>query len=232
MQKRSKLIGAGIAGIAAIAIVGSMGLAFFSDTDDTSAQAKAGSVQINVSDLTIENAGNVNPGDEDPDVPDGSREGTSHDFDFTVTNTGNKSVVTRNIITLDVAKDGSTLDAGVLALYANGVELTEKYVRVDGSDEFIAAADYTTGKLAAVRYVVAGASLNGTGDNAETETGITSNSVDYSYDLSLAYEANNDYQLADITAQIEVQAMQYRNTQDSTWDTVFTDTLTATVSGD
>lgn len=231
MQKRSKLIGAAVAGIAAIAIVGSMGLAFFSDTDNTEAAAKAGSVSISVSDLTIENSGNVNPGDEDPNVPPGSRDGTSHDFDFTVTNSGNKSVVTRNIITLDVAKNNQALDASVLALYSNKVELTDKYVQLEGSEEFVPAASAGAGKVKAVRYVVAGASLNGTGDNAESEAGITSNKVDYSYDLSLAYSANNDYQLADITAKIEVQAMQYRNTQDSTWDTVFTDTLTATVSG-
>ena len=50
------------------------------------------------------------------------------------------------------------------------------------------------------------------------------------YALSLALETTNEYQLADIKADIEVQAMQYRNTQDSTWDTVFTDTKTAVIT--
>ena len=86
MKKKSKLICAGVAGLMAVAIVGSMGLAFFSDTGETKASAKAGSVTIDVTDLEIENSGNVNPGDEDPDVPDGSREGTPHDFTFSVTN--------------------------------------------------------------------------------------------------------------------------------------------------
>ena len=62
------------------------------------------------------------------------------------------------------------------------------------------------------------------------ESGITSNSQDYKYALSLALETTNEYQLADIKADIEVQAMQYRNTQDSTWDTVFTDTKTAVIT--
>ena len=230
MTKRTKLVCACAAGVTALAIVGSMGLAFFTDTDKTEAAAKAGSVKINVSDLEIENADNVNPGDEDIDIPDGSREGTSHDFTFTVTNSGNKSVVTRNIITLTIKKDGDVLDAGVLALYENRKELAKKYVQLDGSTDFIPIEDYNNGKIVAVRYIVTGASLNGTGDAAEIEEGIKSTKQDYHYDLSLAYEATNGYQLADIKADIEVQAMQYRNTKDSTWETVFTDTKTATTS--
>ena len=230
MKKKSKLICAGVAGLMAFAIVGSMGLAFFSDTGETKASAKAGSVTIDVTDLEIENSGNVNPGDEDPDVPDGSREGTPHDFTFSVTNTGNKSVVTRNIITLSVSKNNTVLDANVLALYEDKKELSQKYVLIEGSEEYIPSANYTGGKIIAVRYVVNGASLNGTGDAAEVESGITSNSQDYKYALSLALETTNEYQLADIKADIEVQAMQYRNTQDSTWDTVFTDTKTAVIT--
>ena len=61
MKKKSKLICAGVAGLMAVAIVGSMGLAFFSDTGETKASAKAGSVTIDVTDLEIENSGNVNP---------------------------------------------------------------------------------------------------------------------------------------------------------------------------
>lgn len=230
MKKKSKLICAGVAGLMAVAIVGSMGLAFFSDTGETKASAKVGSVTIDVTDLEIENSGNVNPGDEDPDVPDGSREGTPHDFTFSVTNTGNKSVVTRNIITLSVSKNNTVLDANVLALYEDKKELSQKYVLIEGSEEYIPSANYTGGKIIAVRYVVNGASLNGTGDAAEVESGITSNSQDYKYALSLALETTNEYQLADIKADIEVQAMQYRNTQDSTWDTVFTDTKTAVIT--
>ena len=230
MKKKSKLICAGVAGLMAVAIVGSMGLAFFSDTVETKASAKGGSVTIDVTDLEIENSGNVNPGDEDPDVPDGSREGTPHDFTFSVTNTGNKSVVTRNIITLSVSKNNAVLDANVLALYEDKKELSQKYVLIEGSEEYIPSANYTGGKIIAVRYVVNGASLNGTGDAAEVESGITSNSQDYKYALSLALETTNEYQLADIKADIEVQAMQYRNTQDSTWDTVFTDTKTAVIT--
>lgn len=230
MKKKSKLICAGVAGLMAVAIVGSMGLAFFSDTGETKASAKVGSVTIDVTDLEIENSGNVNPGDEDPDVPDGSREGTPHDFTFSVTNTGNKSVVTRNIITLSVSKNNTVLDANVLALYEDKKELSQKYVLIEGSEEYIPSANYTGGKIIAVRYVVNGASLNGTGDAAEVESGITSNSQDYKYALSLALETTNEYQLADIKADIEVQAMQYRNTQDSTWDTVFTDTKAAVIT--
>ena len=230
MKKKSKLICAGVAGLMAVAIVGSMGLAFFSDTGETKASANAGSVTIDVTDLEIVNSGNVNPGDEDPDVPDGSREGTPHDFTFSVTNTGNKSVVTRNIITLSVSKNNTVLDANVLALYEDKKELSQKYVLIEGSEEYIPSANYTGGKIIAVRYVVNGASLNGTGDAAEVESGITSNSQDYKYALSLALETTNEYQLADIKADIEVQAMQYRNTQDSTWDTVFTDTKTAVIT--
>lgn len=40
MKKKSKLICAGVAGLMAVAIVGSMGLAFFSDTGETKASAK------------------------------------------------------------------------------------------------------------------------------------------------------------------------------------------------
>ena len=138
--------------------------------------------------------------------------------------------MTRNIITLSVSKNNTVLDANVLALYEDKKELSQKYVLIEGSEEYIPSANYTGGKIIAVRYVVNGASLNGTGDAAEVESGITSNSQDYKYALSLALETTNEYQLADIKADIEVQAMQYRNTQDSTWDTVFTDTKTAVIT--
>ena len=232
MTKKTKIICACAAGLTALAIVGSIGIASFKDKDTKEETSKSDSIVnddriiIEVSDLEIENANNISPGDEVVNA----LEGTSHDFKFTVTNSGNKSVVTRNTITLTIKKDSNVLDADVLALYENGTELVEKFAQVEGKDYFIPYEKGLSGKIEAIRYVVTGASLNGTGIAAEIENDIKSNKQDYSYDLSLAHGATEGYQLADITIDIEVQAMPYHKDKDSKWETLFSDTMTAKIS--
>ena len=71
----------------------------------------------------------------------------------------------------------------------------------------------------------------GKGGNAEKEDGFSVVSAasdeenapvekEYSFDLALMREANNDYQGTDITVEVLVEAMQYRNTEDVDWEAI------------
>lgn len=86
-------------------------LALFSSRDSSDFKAQAGSVVINVNNLYLTNSTNINPGDNDPDNPENATHGTPHTFSYTVSNTGNKSVRTRQTILLSADKAGESTDA-------------------------------------------------------------------------------------------------------------------------
>ena len=222
--------------MAAIGALLAGSFAFFTDSSDKKTSGTAGEVSIDMSDVALSNSGNINPGDEDETKSTTARKGTDHDLTFTVNNTGNKSIVTRNVITLSDKNGDKELDPSVYSLKSDdSTELVTKYYSEDG-------VNYTTEKPSTVkyvRYVTTQVALNGTGDNAETdavavnETHQKTNSdvtgVDYDYILKLAKETpDGDYELSTLNIDVEVQAMQYRNTTDNEWSTLFQDTLSVT----
>ena len=91
--------------------------AFFSDSDDATAEGKAGTVDIEVEfDIESDVLANINPGDHDhnlatyldadwSDITDGSE----HPLGLTITNVGNKSVKVKNVIDLIVTLDDPDL---------------------------------------------------------------------------------------------------------------------------
>ena len=229
-----------IASICAIALLAGATFALFSTTDDTSTSGHIGSVDVSVTALNVENFENVNPGDNDPDLPEDPEDprtpGTPHDITFTVSNNGNKSIKTRHVITLST-DDG--LDASKFMIINGDSEAVEKFYVIDNAD--VAVADYDgTSTISAVKYIIASDVFDGKGvsldegGSAEKETGAISSddtdaspSTSYTYKLGMSYDVEKEeYEGAPIHLTVEVQGMQYRNTNNSDWQTIFTDGVT------
>lgn len=239
MKKNKKLIAISCASLVAIAALTIGSFAFFTDTANEATNGTAGKVDIEVPEDAkpqLSNAHNINPGDEDETLAAEARKGTSHDLTFTVDNIGNKSVMTRNIITLTVNDEGgNALDPSYYSLKSDdATELVKKYYSVDG-------VTFTASKpedVKYVRYITTQVALNGVGDNAEdndaiavdteaVKTNEAISSVDYDYILKLDKNTpDGAYEMSKLSITIEVQAMQYRNTTDAEWDTLFTHTIT------
>lgn len=116
MKNNKKLAIAGVSALG-LAAVGFGAFAFFSDTAEQDTTGTVGTVDVtNTGKLELDNAGNINPGDEDPTVPEGSTPGTSHKLSFGVKNQGNKSIVTRNIIEISVDSHFDTDEDGRLVI--------------------------------------------------------------------------------------------------------------------
>lgn len=229
-----------IACICAVALLAGATFALFSTTDLVSQSGKVGNVQVSVTDLEVENFKNVNPGDNDPDLPedpdDPRNPGTPHDITFTVSNEGNKSIVTRHVITVS-AED---VDPTVFKIVKDGAEAVEKFYVVGDSDLTQEEYDAQDEPATAVKYIVSSDVFDGKGTaladggDAEKEDGaITSDdddvspSASYTYSLAMSYEVNNEeYEGKGITINVEVQGMQYRNSNNSDWQTIFSDGVT------
>ena len=205
MQKR-KIAIIGASCVAAATLIVGSALALFTDETESDAAAKAGTVKIDVSPITFTNAGNVNPGDNDPTISPDAHSGTTHDVKYVVSNLGNKSVKTRQTIILTCDEQGSStklLDARYLALYNSDAELSDKtYISSEGkSYSDISEFDSDVDKpqeayITAVKYTYFSDSFEGFGPNAEKEDGFSvvaakDDTVDspvekeYSYSFSL-----------------------------------------------
>lgn len=274
MKNNKKLLLAGLS-IAGVAAIGASAFAFLSAESEKTLTAKTGTVSMAAT-VNMEHSysgtqgdaiSNVNPGDNDPTVPDGSRDGNDHEISVDVNNTGNKSITTRNVIKIQVLDGITPLDhhialadgkvsSAVLLYY----DATNKEAVGNSKDHTVpgapaSGADWTTADwidsvswdedsktlLVYTKPIV----LNGTGDNVETETGVTEISKSYTYDLGLSknvgqytddnketpYASNadalNSLYGKTISVTVDVQAMQYRNTSDSDWQTIFTETNNA-----
>lgn len=258
MNKNKKIVAiVGATGAAALAVVGGA-LALFTDNakDDTSAQA--GTVDIEASGLTLSNDKNINPGDNDPDLPPTYKpeEGdpqydpenpdkevpvptTPHDLTFTIANNGTKSIRTRHTLVLS-AKDteGNYLDARVFQLYENKKELTGKVYVAEDDTEYVDATAIPEGTLIkAIRYRFTPDIFDGMGSGAEVEDastvkgdGVTAAKKDYTYQLAMDMETPNSYQGAALSIEAIFEAMQFRNTVQDDWKVVSKDSFTASVA--
>lgn len=137
MDKKKKIVlTTGVGALSVIVVAGSA-FALFTDKADDALIGTAGTVDVNVADFKLSDNDNINPGDNDPDLPTEyiPTEGdplydptnptkavpvktTDHNLTFTVTNDGTKSIRTRHTLVVSVHDDnGATLDARRLQLY-------------------------------------------------------------------------------------------------------------------
>lgn len=203
-----------------IMLVVASAFALFSDSDSDNITGIAGTVDTELKHLTLSNNKNINPGDEDPSKPEDSRHGTEHKLEFDVENLGNKSVVTRTIISISTE---SGLNPYVFKLYLSDEptkEAVKKYYSNDGINYYNNYSETTK----YVHYIIEDA-FNGVGNAAEVENNIEKSKTHYKYNFSLDSNASNIYQGENININVELQAIQYRNTNDDSWNTVFKDSI-------
>lgn len=251
MKNNKKLAIAGVSALS-LAAIGFGAFAFFSDSSEQNTDATVGTVDVEGGNLDLSNKGNINPGDEDPENPydpEDPKKTTPHLLSFDVSNVGTKSMVTRNIIDITVDKDTTNLDPTAFALYEKDATGKNK----DLADiEGITVQKFTYEKdgKTVLRYIVEGASLNGEAgkledkdiavsdivrDSVKVQTGLEGvtgedgvtypTGVTYNYYLGMRADTLDEYQGASVKIDLEVQAMQYRNTNSDAWETVLKDTI-------
>lgn len=257
-NKKKISIIAGATGAAVLAIAGGA-FALFTDNSEKATTGTAGTVELEASDLALSNFENINPGDNDPDLPKEytPTEGdpqfdpenpdktvpvhtTPHDLTFTIKNNGTKSIRTRHTLVVSVKDvDGNPLDARVFQLYEGESELTGKvYITADG-EEITDVANIPEGTLIkSIRYRFTPDIFDGVGKAAESEDvstvkgdGETPASKDYLYRLAMDMETPNSYQGAQLDIEAIFEALQFRNTTKADWEIVSTKVFSAEVAG-
>lgn len=234
MKKKIVLTVSSLCGVAAL-IFGCT-YALFTARTDSDFSAKAGTVRIALDNLSLTNPENINPGDSDPENPNGATNGTEHEFSYSVANEGNKSIRTRHSIIITCDENGDSteeLDARYFAMLSDDKEIADKlYVLKDGSTKKEVGKDDF---VSAVKYAFYGDVMDGKGNSiekggdAEKEdvSGVVKQDGDkvqktYNYDLAMLRNAPNSYQGCDVNIEVIVEGMQYRNTDNNDWSVVGT----------
>lgn len=128
-SEKRKAIGLSVAATAVL-LLGAT-LALFTSRTSSQFEATAGTVIIEVDNLFLTNATNINPGDNDPSNGENSGDGqtyvpgTPHTFTYELSSLGSKSTRTRTtiLVTADVAGESTeALDASVFKLFPVGSE--------------------------------------------------------------------------------------------------------------
>lgn len=280
MSKKIKLIAG--SSVAAAAVLGIGAFALFTDNDTEGMNSKAGTVSVDLGDLGLENAGNINPGDNDEDIPDSYIPDpddplydpenpdtpvpivtTPHDLTFTVANNGTKSIRTRQTLIITCKQlvevnsptsaepemEEVTLDPSYLSLLIEeGTEIGSKeglgkkvYVMSDESEltpeEYAALDEDSELTVVAIKYQLTPDIFDGVGESAEIEDVSTVKNEDdvaeklYTYKLKMDKDTPNAYQGATVSIDVIIEAMQYRNTANSDWETMTTQTVSGVLTG-
>ena len=243
-KKTNKKLMSTVAVASAFAVVVGGAFAFFIDTANFTKDVNVGTVNIDVQGDLVhsDTLNNLNPGDNDPEIPTDARPGTDHELSFEISNLGNKSVITRTVIEVSgLRKDGKTVFTEeeliniILSEKANVTALTtnETIADTDANKQTevvrLTPTGYSDNKLV---YVVGGSrgnqdALNGTGNNAEIEDGVTIDKLIKTFDVGLAMDSDSElYSSGTITIRVKVEAMQYRNTGNEDWEVVFDKSFT------
>ena len=211
MNRHKKRITLALAAVTVLALlIGSF--AFFTDRIDSSIQAEAGTLDLQLSTITAAKTSDFKPG-----------EGIA--IDFTLSNAGNKSadVLETIVLTSSIAMSDTTefdlynatdvtLDSKgkVTAIKSGAQPLTVRSVSADKKQ---------------ITYAIPEFILNGTGEAAEIETGALGTAKASAYVLVFRTHAGNEFQDTTISLNYEAQAKQHRNTNADTWQVVKTEDI-------
>lgn len=186
--------------------------AFFTDRVQAQATATAGTLELALSPVTLSKSSGLKPG-------------TGCKVDFTLSNLGNKSADVKEVLVLR-SPTAMTASAEEFDLYkASDVTLDAdgKYTIAAGATPVAARA--VSADRMSITYTIPEFILNGTGANAETETGAAGTSKASSYVLVFKSTAGNAFQGISVTMDYLAQAKQHRNTNVNTWTTVMSETI-------
>lgn len=212
-MKKPKKIMALVLAIATVAALAVGTFAFFTDRIQAQATATAGTLELALTDIRTGDNTKMKPG-------------AGCTVDFTLSNLGNKSADVKEVLVLR-SPVAMTAGAEEFDLYlASDVTLAAdgKVTVKDGKSPVAARAVSTDRK--SITYTIPEFILNGTGDDAETETNVTSNAKSSTYVLVFKGTAGNTFQGITVTLDYMAQAKQHRNTNSITWTTVMSETIT------
>ena len=259
INKKTKIIAASITALASVGLVTVGTLALFTDYADAEAEAIGGKLDINITEYTMTNKDNINPGDNDPlapktyvpvsgdpkynpanpqaEVPIST---TDHIIKYRVSNDGNQSARTRQTILISCKNAaGEVLDPSVFHLFEGSNEASGKSLVLSDGTEIQEGTTIPDGKsVVALKYFTDSDIFDGVGKGAQRENESTVKqddgtcSKDYEYHFGMEKEkSGNMYQGVTLNIDIVVEAMQYRNTTAEKWIETSRNTLTATTSG-
>lgn len=183
---RSKAVRAGALILATAAL--SMGaVSFFTDYDSRDLQAKAGTLTMELADVTTDLTNGLtimNPGDSNP-------------FDFTVKNTGEKSMDVKAVIKVTTPIAMTDADHEFKITAPDGQELTGGVLAEDKKS---------------ITYTIDDVALAGSIEKEMDKDGATETSHAYKYKFVLDEDAKNAWQNQQANVKLEVFAKQHRNT--------------------
>lgn len=212
MRKPKKLVALVLA-LATVAALAVGTFAFFTDRIQAQATATAGTLDLALTDITTSDSTKMKPG-------------SGSTVNFTLSNLGNKSADVREVLVLS-SPVAMTAGAEEFDLYlASDVTLTAdgKVTIKDGKSPV--AARVVSADRKSITYTIPQFILNGTGADAETETGAAGASKASAYVLVFKSTAGNPFQNISITLDYLAQAKQHRNTNDATWTDLMSETIT------
>lgn len=196
---------------AAALVVGS--LAYFTDRIESSSTATAGTLDIVLDGITASKTSDLKPG-----------EGV--ELEYTLSNDGNKSADVLETLVISSTKemtDGA--NPAEFEIYnAADVNLVDGIANINPGAEPLTVRTMSTDRKQ-ISYAVPQFILDGTGEGAETEPTSIGASKTGSYVLVFSASAGNSVSGAELTLYYEAQAKQHRNTNDATWNTIKTETV-------
>lgn len=201
--------------IAVISVLSMMvgSLAYFTDRVQATATATAGSLELQLSAINTSKATNFKPG-----------EGVT--IDFTLSNIGNKSadvletLVLESSVPMSATTEFELYAASDVTLDANGVVTS-----IESGAQPLQVRSINTERTQ-ITYKIPEFILDGSGENAETETGSKGASKESSYVLVFRVHAGNNFQKANVTIYYEAQAKQHHNTNSNAWRVLQNQTIT------
>ena len=196
---------------ATVALTGALlatgSLAYFTDRVETSASATAGTVDIALS-SNWQDVENFNPGD-------------IADLSFGISSVGNKSIDVREkfVITSDTAlTEDAQSEFEIYARADVSQDANGAYQPNPGAEPIAIGEDRIVGQDGkTITYVLDEYTLNGSGEYAEVEDGISATEKESEYVLVFNKNASNDYQGAEVSVDFLAEAKQHRNTGSDTW---------------
>lgn len=185
MKNKKRAVALGLAAIATVAALGST-FAYFTGYDSKDLTANAGTLELELTNATDDLTNGltvINPGDSNP-------------LTFTVSNTGEKSMDVKAVMTVSAPQAFTESAHEYKITDDKGVELTG--VLSENKQSIV--------------YTVADVVLAGSVEKDATVDGTTDTSHVFSYKFAMDSGAKNDWQDVTGTVKIEVFAKQHRNT--------------------
>lgn len=188
-------------------------LAFFTDRIESSATAEAGTLNLELEGITASKTADFKPGE-------------GIELSYTLSNSGSKSadVLETLVIASNMEMTEGANPAEFEIYNASDVTLVDGVATIATDAEPIPVRTMSADKKQ-ITYAIPQFVLNGVGNNAEIEDGVTNTSKSGSYVLVFSASAGNNVSGAELTLYYEAQAKQHRNTNNDTWSLIKSETV-------